>query len=136
MGRDYLKDAITDVESERRMQDAATVLLDACIQSIPASHRGQGSPLGAAIALAVQTIYMADVLKVGKPADQREISSKEKMAYLESMPDRMRGLGLGVGHCIGTMNSPVLQAISHAMIANGIAQGVEDHRRVWEALKK
>ena len=48
----------------------------------------------------------------------------------------VRGLGLGVGHCIGTMNSESLQAIAQVLVAEAMVKGIEDHRRVWQALRK
>lgn len=136
MDRDYTKDAITDADTERRMQDAATALIDVCIHSMPESCRGASPPLGSALALAVQAIFMADQLRVGAALGDRRIPASENDGFLRSLPERFTGLGIGLGHCIGSLPPGPLQSVAILTLTGSIENGVAQRERVWKALGK
>ena len=136
MDRDYSQDAVTDPDVERRMQDAATALLDVCIHSMPASCQGVAPPMGGAMALAVQAIFMADQLQIGKQLGERGMTAEQHREFLKSMPERFTGLGVGLGHCIASLPPGPLQAIAGLTLTQAIDNGIAQREKVWKALGK
>lgn len=111
-------EAITDAETERRIADAAHVLLDACNAAIPAEMVEDRK--GQAIALAIQGIAMCDHMEPGKPIEERH-----QRVDLEFLQHIFRSLGRGVGDVLGAIRDPVWQAILVNVFTNALIYTTE-----------
>lgn len=123
-------EAVTDETTERRMADAAHVLLDVCNAAIPADRTTDRK--GQSIALAVQAICMVDHLEPGKPVEERgrHLTGDEMMRIFYA-------LGRGVGDVIGAIPDPTAQVMAANILSTGAQQAIE-RRAAWtrEMLRK
>lgn len=116
-------EAVTDETTERRMADAAHVLLDACNAAIPADQTTDRK--GQSLALAVQAICMVDHLEPGKPIEERGLylSSDEILQIFYA-------LGRGVGDVIGAIPDPAAQVLAANILSSGAELAIE-RRAAW-----
>jgi hypothetical protein len=101
---------IVDRESERRVQDLAHQLIDACREIVAAQEKAIGKtaePLErelAAIDVATQTLFMADHLG-------QEIAHDRDSPVLKS---RLLGVASGLGQIVGTSPDTIAMALDLA----------------------
>lgn len=120
---------IADAEVERRIQDAAMVLLDLCGAQIPpitdTSNRVAASAhMAGCVSLAVQAIFLNEKLRPDMTIKER-MEGKQTITGAELM-SRAYGLGVGVGHALYCIDNDfgilrVLDAYS-----SGLAEGIKD----------
>lgn len=109
--------ALENPDAERRIVDAAHVLLDACHGASP---RGAGR--ATMLATAVQVIFMADDILVGAPACARTVTVGS-----EDTLERFYGLGVGAGSLLALMMaSPGAVEASLKAFNTGLAKGIDD----------
>lgn len=117
--------AITDADQERRIQDAAHVLLDLCHAACPAPTDDVPDPAlyssAQVLSVAVQALLMVDHLETGKPLaerGQRRISGK-------TLHTKFFGLGVGVGQCLEAIIDPVGSMLAGMSFTRGLEAGRE-----------
>lgn len=117
---------ITDADIERRIQDAAHVLLDLCTAQNSAATADTPFPaefgMAQALSMAVQAVFMADHLAVGTDLAER---MKGKAISATEMKSRFFGLGVGVGHCVAACTTPVATLVALDGVTTGLSHGME-----------
>lgn len=117
---------VTEEAVERRIQDAAHVLLDLCMAQnsrMPADFPHQKEmALAQSLSMAIQAIFMADYLKAGTDIQQR--MKGHALDELE-MRARFFGLGVGAGQCIGACTTPVATLVALEGVTSGLSHGME-----------
>jgi hypothetical protein len=112
---------LRDEEAERRIQDAAQVLVDLCLATQPPDPdmpAGEDAHKSSALGLAIQAIFISDV----RLGTIEERLAKAQLIEVSEIRMRAFGLGLGVGHSLGMMlglsgKATAMQAFSLAMNA-------------------
>ena len=118
--------AVTDEATERRIQDAAQVLLDVCHAAHPPPAEGvtvdpEGFSMAQTISLAVQALVMVDHLEIGKPIGERGAATVTAL----TLKRRFFGLGVGVGHSLASVMDPIGQLTVLSALQKGIEAGLE-----------
>lgn len=128
---------VTDEAVERRIQDAAHVLLDLCTAQNSRMPDDFSHPremgVAQALSMAVQAVFMADYINAGEAVEKR------LQGYgMEGIDMRARffGLGVGVGHCIGAVVQPAHRATALHGVMNGIVAGQEARAEGIAKLRK
>lgn len=128
---------ITDADIERRIQDAAHVLLDLCTaqNSIASAETAYPAEFGMAqsLSMAVQAVFMADHLAVGTDIADR---MKGKAISAPEMKARFFGLGVGAGQCIGACTTPVATLVALEGVTSGLSHGMEMRAEALSRLRK
>lgn len=123
---------IKDPEAERRIQDAAHVLIDLCNAAIPVEGTDDSAKrqrTAQSLSLAVQVIFMVDDLQIDKShADRLKGSNMDQ----ERLVTRFFGLGAGVGHAVSCIFSPIGQLLAISAFEKGMEAGSGDR----DAMKK
>lgn len=122
---------LTDQDAERRIQDAAMVLLDLCGAQIK-PYEGADSKLAASshmsgsISLAVQAVFLNEKLRPDMTYEQR-MKGECELTRTELM-GRGYGLGMAVGHCLGLLTHPIGSAQLIQAYTAGLLQGMNDRK--------
>lgn len=108
---------LDDPDLERRIQDAAHVLLDLC-HGVPGPAAAHDQ--AHAVSMAVQAIFITDHYRPGQPIAERRsaVCSREVGA-------NVRGLGLGVGACLGSVVEPAAACAMRDLYTRALIQGFE-----------
>lgn len=128
---------ITDADIERRIQDAAHVLLDLCTAQNSVASAGLPHPaefgLAQSLSMAVQAVFMADHLKVGTSLEER---MKGHSIDLAEMKARYFGAAVGLGQCIGAATTLIAQALALDAVTSGISHGMEMRAEALSRMRK
>ncbi len=108
---------IVDHQTTNRVTDAALVLLDAAREAIKeAPNYRPGNPNATAtLAMAVQTLIIADHMPAGGASSERHPMPKE-------FAQRWRGVAAGLGVSIAMVNNPVAQMHALTMCASEMSK--------------
>lgn len=121
---------IKDPEAERRIQDAAHVLIDLCNAAIPVEGTDDSAKrqrTAQSLSLAVQVIFMVDDLQIDKShADRLKGSNMSQ----ERLVTRFFGLGAGIGHAISCIFSPIGQIVALQSLEKGMQAGQRDRENM------
>lgn len=128
---------ITDADIERRIQDAAHVLLDLCAaqNSLATADLPHPAAFGIAqsLSMAVQAVFMADHLRVGSSLEERMKGHRIDEAEMKA---RYFGAAVGLGQCIGAATTMLAKAMAIDAVTSGLAHGMEMRAESLSRIRK